>query len=264
MRVRFFRAASGLLAARILVILLILAALQFAVTVRILSPLAVAAPSSVIAALGNIVVNGQIWTGLGLTLINWLTGVALAALIGIPLGLALGGNEVVYAAFRVPIEFMRTVPAIAIMPLALLLLGVTARMAILLVFIGALWPILLQSMYGFHQIDAALRDVSRSYRIRRSDRFTRIILPTAAPFVATGLRISLTVGLLLAVSAEVIAGVPGLGNEVALAQQNLKIPEMYAFVVVIACVGTIANLGTRRLERQILSWHPAHRKGGNS
>jgi len=244
----------------VVLVVCILAALQAAVITGILSPLAVATPTSTVWALVQVVFGSTMWASLALTLVNWLVGVVLAALVAIPLGLVLGSNDTVYAAFRVPIEFMRTVPAVAILPLALLVLGVTAKMAILLVFIGALWPILLQSMYGFHQIDPVLRDVVRSYRLRRVDRFTRMVVPTAAPFIATGLRIALTVGLLLAVSAELIAGVPGLGSEVATAQQSSQIPQMYAYITIIACLGTAANIATQRVERVLLRWHPSRRR----
>lgn len=253
------RPVGRLVVERLVLVILVLAALQVAVATDILSPLAVATPTSTIAALVQVVFGGAMWGSLGLTLVNWLVGVVLAAVVGIPLGLVLGSNDSIYAAFRVPIEFMRTVPAIAILPLALLILGVTPKMAIFLVFIGALWPILLQSMYGFHEIDPVLRDVTQSYRIGRADRFTRVILPSAAPFIATGMRISLTVGLLLAIAAEMIAGVPGLGSEVATAQQNGLIPQMYAYVAVIAALGTLANFATHRVERSLLKWHPSRR-----
>jgi len=92
---------------------------------------------------------------------------------------------------------------------ALLLYGATPKMAFALIVFGSVWPVLLQAMYGVHQVDPAMWDVARAYGLRRLDRLRFLILPSAAPFVATGVRLAATISLLLAIGAELIGGAPG-------------------------------------------------------
>jgi ABC-type nitrate/sulfonate/bicarbonate transport system permease component len=114
-------------------------------------------------------------------------------------------------------------------------------------------------MYGVHQVDPVSRDVASAYRLRRRDLILRVILPSAAPFIATGLRLAATMSLLLAVGAELLGGAAGMGTSIALAQQTQHTPRMYAYVVVVAALGLALNLAMVRLEGRVLSWHPSHR-----
>jgi ABC-type nitrate/sulfonate/bicarbonate transport system permease component len=220
---------------------------------------ALAPVTSIAAAMVRVVPTGEFWHSLTGTLFNWGAGTAIAFGIAVPAGLILGSSELLYQIFRIPIEFMRTIPSIALLPLALLLYGATSSMAILLIVLGALWPLLLQSMYGMRQLDPVMREVVASYRLRLRDRVLRVVLPEAAPFIATGVRIALTVGLLLSVGAEMLGGAPGLGRQIALDQQTSVIPDMYAYIVVVAALGTLLNLIMLAVERSVLSWHSSHR-----
>ena len=86
-----------------------------------------------------------------------------------------------------------------------------------------------------------------------------MVLPSAAPFIATGIRIAATMSLLLAVGAELIGGAAGLGQSIALAEQNGDIPQMYAYIVTSAVLGVLLNLALLKGERRVLRWHAAHR-----
>jgi len=220
---------------------------------------ALATPSSIANVLVDIVPTGVFWSSVGATALNWWLGVGIAFAIAVPLGFVLGAVPVLYELFTVPIEFMRTVPSVALLPVVLLLYGATGKMVVLLVALGAVWPLLLQSMYGIHQVDPLLEDVAAVYHLSVRERVGFLLVPGAAPFVATGLRISVTIGLLLCVSAEILGGAPGLGREIALSQQTLVVSEMYAYIVVVALMGTVVNLLMLKLERTTLSWHPSQR-----
>jgi ABC-type nitrate/sulfonate/bicarbonate transport system permease component len=129
---------------------------------------------------------------------------------------------------------------------------------VLIVF-GSTWPVLLQAMYGVHQVDPAARDVARAYRLRRRDQIRSLILPSAAPFIATGIRLAATISLLLAIGAELLGGAPGIGAAITLQEQNGDIPQMWVYIVLSAALGVIVNLTLIGLERRILTWHPAQR-----
>jgi ABC-type nitrate/sulfonate/bicarbonate transport system permease component len=124
---------------------------------------------------------------------------------------------------------------------------------------GAIWFILLQTMYGVHQVDAVARDVARAYQFRARDRVFRLVLPSAAPFIATGIRLAATVSLLLVIGGELIGGAPGIGSQITLRQQAAQIPAMYVYIVVAGVLGVVLNLIMLKIERRVLRWHHAQR-----
>lgn len=220
---------------------------------------AVAEPSAIIRVLGSLVGTAAFWSSTGSTVASWAIGLAISLCIAIPAGLLLGMSDLVYRMSRSTIDFLRTIPPVALVPLALLLYGATQTMALVLIVFGSVWPVLLQSMYGVHQVDPVARDVARAYQLPRRVRVTTVVLPSAAPFVATGIRIAATMSLLLAVGAELIGNAPGLGEAIAVAEQNGQVPQMYAYIVASAVLGVIINLALLRMERRTLRWHAAHR-----
>jgi ABC-type nitrate/sulfonate/bicarbonate transport system permease component len=108
-------------------------------------------------------------------------------------------------------------------------------------------------------VEPQARDVARGFRLRRRDTVWRLVVPSAVPFMASGLRISATISLLLAIGAELIGGAPGLGYRISVDQQSNHIPEMYGYIVVCAVLGAVLNLATARLERRVVRWSPSHR-----
>ncbi len=244
---------------RLMCILGVLVIWQVLVVTGVLSTFAVAEPTAILRALGSLIPTAPFWSAVGDTLHTWGIGLTISLTIAVPIGVLLGSSHRAYRLVRVTIDFLRTIPPVAVLPLALLLYGATERMVLVLVVFGSVWPLLLQSMYGVHQVDPVSRDVARSYQFRRRELVFGVILPAAAPFIATGIRIAATVSLLLVVGAELLGGASGLGLSIALAQQSQQIPAMYAFVVVTAVLGLLLNLGLLRLERRILSWHSPYR-----
>ena len=231
------------------------------VATGVLANSAVASPAQVAHALGELVFAAEFWSAIAETLTTWALGLTLSVILAVPIGLALGANDVIYRSSRFTIDFFRTIPPVALVPLLLLLFGATGQMVVTLIVIAAVWPLLLQSMYGVHQVDSVARDVARSYRLRWSDRVLRLILPSAAPFIATGVRIAATMSLLMAVGAELIASAPGLGDSIGAAQSNGDLPGMYAYLFVVAVLGVLVNRAMGYAERRLLSWHSSQRLG---
>ena len=232
---------------------------QLAVVSGIASASAVASPTSIVRVAGPLLSSAQFGTALTDTIMSWAEGLFVSLLIAIPAGILLGTSDLAYRMSRFTIDFLRTIPPVALIPLALLLYGATPKMAFALIVFGSVWPLLLQSMYGVHQVDPAARDVARSYRLSKMDRARFIVLPSAAPFVATGIRLAATISLLLAVGSEIIGGAPGIGNAITLQNQAGNVPAMWVYIVVSAVLGVVANLALIGLERRVLKWHSAHR-----
>jgi ABC-type nitrate/sulfonate/bicarbonate transport system permease component len=189
----------------------------------------------------------------------WAIGLTLATLFAVPLGMLFGAVDVLYRASRFTIDFLRSVPPVSIIPLAILMYGATVKMAIFLIIFAAGWPLLLQTVYGIHEVDPLVRDVAASYQLRLRRRALVVSLPSAAPFMATGLRLAATFSLLIAVGAGVIGGAPGVGAAIVQAEQTGHVPEMFVYIVTAGLLGLLINLIMSRLERRVLFWHHAYR-----
>jgi ABC-type nitrate/sulfonate/bicarbonate transport system permease component len=244
---------------RLLVVVLAVCAWQVVVAAGAVPESAVAAPAGVAAQIGPLATSGAFWSAFGATVATWAIGLAAATVIAVPLGLVLGSSRIAFRLSRFSVDFLRTIPPIALVPLVLLVFGATERMALVLVVFGSVGPLLLPTMYGAQHVEPLARDVARGYRLRRRDVARHILVPSAMPFVATGLRVSATISLLLAIGAELIGGAPGLGNDISIDQQNNHIPQMYAYIVVCAVLGAVLNLAMARLERRVIRWLPSHR-----
>lgn len=247
------------LVTKVLTVAGVLALWQVLAAAGVLTPDRFPAPTSIGAAGAEMVAEGPLWRSFGLTLLGWSLGLLLSVAIAIPVGLALGLSDFGYRSCRFTIDFLRTIPPVALVPLALLLYGATTEMKLVLVVLGSVWPLLLQTMYGVHQIDPTARETARSYRLDRRRRILFLVLPGASPFIATGVRISATMALLLTIGAELIGSADGLGNAIGLAQTAGDVPRMFALIVVSAVLGVVINALLLSAERRVLSWHVSHR-----
>ena len=245
--------------AKVLTVLGTLAVWQLLSNSGALAPDIIPSPGAIGVSLVGVVGEPEFWHALGLTLLSWALGLLVSICVAVPVGLLLGASELGYRSCRFTIDFLRTIPPVALVPLALLLYGATTQMKLVLVVLGAVWPLLLQSMYGVHQVDLVARETARSYRLGPWLRTAFVIVPSAAPFVFTGVRIAATMALLLTIGAEVIGGAPGLGAAIALAQTASDIPRLFALVAASAALGVLINSLLARVERRVLSWHVSQR-----
>lgn len=203
--------------------------------------------------------DGRFWADLAQTLQGWALGLAIAIVVAVPLGLAVGSTWWLYRAVRPVVEFLRPVPSVALIPLAILVYGSGLQTKVFLVAFAALWPLLLQMIHGARDVEPVALETARSYRVRRHDTVTRILVPSVLPYLATGVRISSSVALVLAVTAELVVGAPGIGRAISEAQTGGDVALMYALIAVTGLLGWGLNSGLRRVERPLLHWHASHR-----
>jgi ABC-type nitrate/sulfonate/bicarbonate transport system permease component len=217
------------------------------------------AMSTSFRALWTLVESGAFWHQLLLTVRGWALGLGLAAALAIPLGIALGSSDFAAAAFRVPIEFLRPIPSAALIPLLFLTLGTNLKSEVFLATFGAFWPLLVQTMYGVRDVDPLALDTGKSFGLGRFERLYRITLPSTIPYIGTGLRISSTVSLILAFTAELFMGIPGLGQAVNIAQAYGLTDQLYALALATGFLGVAIHIVFSRVERRALRWHPSQR-----
>ena len=199
------------------------------------------------------------WADVLATLEGWAIGLGLAALLAFPAGILVGSNRTAYRMVRAPIEFLRPIPSVALIPLAVLVFGTQLPDKVFLVTFACFWPLLFQTIYGVQDVDPVAIDTARSFGIGRAGRLLFVTLPSAAPYLATGLRISSSVALILAVTSELVVGVPGLGHSINVAQSSGDYALMYALIAVAGLLGVALNAGFRAVERRALRWHPSER-----
>lgn len=216
--------------------------------------------STIVEALYQEVQGVAFWGAVGDTLEGWALGLGLAVAAAIPLGMVIGGSRWIYLALRAPIDFLRAIPGLAWLPLLVLVIGIGFELKLYLITVGAFWPLLFQALYGVQDVDPAARDMARAYGLGRFAQFFRVVLPSATPYVATGLRISAIVALNVSVGVELIIGAQGIGDAIAKAQYGNRVPATYAYVAAAGTLGLLINIAFRRLERRVLHWHPSERE----
>jgi ABC-type nitrate/sulfonate/bicarbonate transport system permease component len=216
-------------------------------------------PTEMFAALADEVTTEEFWAAVGNTMEGWALGLALAAAIAIPVGIVIGSSSLLYRSVRAVIEFLRPIPSVALIPLAVLIWGSGLESKVFLAAFASTWPLLMQTLYGVQDVDPVATDTARSFGLSRAQRLVHVTLPSAVPYIATGVRISAAVALILAVTAELVIGAPGLGREINIARQSEAVDIMYALIAVTGLLGWGVNIVFARVERRVLHWHPSQR-----
>jgi ABC-type nitrate/sulfonate/bicarbonate transport system permease component len=216
--------------------------------------------STVMAALWEITRTNEIPLQTLETLVRLLLGFGCAILVAMPLGFLIGQFRWVYQLLEPTLELLRPTPAIAIIPIAVLVLGFGVQMKTFVIAWAAFWPILLNCIDGVRSIDPVLLDTARTYGYGRRQVLRRIVVPAALPYAMAGLRVGLTLALILAVFVEMITTGSGLGALMMAYRDAIRLPEMYAAIVAIAVLGFALNAGFEWLEARVIRWYRMSRE----
>jgi ABC-type nitrate/sulfonate/bicarbonate transport system permease component len=208
--------------------------------------------------------NGSFWDAVGGTLQGWALGLLLAAGLAIPLGILIGSSRLIYRSLRGVIEFLRPIPSVALIPLAVLIWGSGLKSTVFLAAFASFWQLIVQVLYGVQDVDPVATDTARSFGFSRLQRLVRVTLPSATPYIATGLRIASAVSLILTVTAELVIGSSGLGRSINLARSGGDVQLMYALIIATGLLGVILNTIFVQAEKRVLHWHPSQRASGEA
>lgn len=207
--------------------------------------------SSTLAAFGDLLGSETFWTAVGDTLRSWALGLLVSAAVAIPLGIAIGASDRAWRFVKVPVEALRPIPPIVILPLALLVLSGGIEFKVFLIAQGALWPLLIQTSYGVRDIDAVVLDTARSYRLDWWRRIVFVRLPAALPIVATALRLAAVTAFAVSLVTELIGGAPGLGQLLTVATSGNNLPRVYALTLVAGLFGMLVAAVFGALQRRV-------------
>jgi ABC-type nitrate/sulfonate/bicarbonate transport system permease component len=214
-----------------------------------------------LGTLADQLTQSSFWNAVGNTLEGWALGLGIAAAMAIPLGIVIGSGRLLYRACRFLIEFLRPIPSVALIPLAILIYGTGLSSKIFLAVFATFWQLLVQVLYGVQDVDPVATDTARSFGFTRAQRLFRVTLPSAVPYIATGLRIGSAVSLILCVTAELVIGSTGLGRSINVARSGGDVQLMYALTIATGLLGLGLNGVFVWGERRVLHWHPSYRRG---
>jgi ABC-type nitrate/sulfonate/bicarbonate transport system permease component len=188
-------------------------------------------------------------------------GYTIAVAAGVAIGVPLGLSRTARRGASPIVEFLRAIPPPALLPPAIVVIGIGNSMKVFIIAFVCVWPVLLNTIDGVTGIDPTLTDTSRVYGVRGVDRLRRIVLPAAGPQIFAGMRTSLSLAVILMVISEMVASTNGIGFFVLESQRSFAIPEMWSGILLLGILGYVLNLAFALVEHRVLAWHRGARKG---
>ena len=196
------------------------------------------------------------------TLSRTLIGFLLGAGAGIVLGIFTGLSRLFRETTSPVVEFLRSVPAAATLPLFIILLGGEDGMRIAFIAFGVVWFVLIDTAHGVESIHPTQLMVGRTFRLSRTRQVFSIILPSALPQMFAGLRIALTASLIFAIISEFMVATNGIGYELILTQARFQFLSMWSWFILLAILGLVLNVLLEIIEDRVLRWHRLFRNVG--
>jgi NitT/TauT family transport system permease protein len=212
-------------------------------------------PATTIAkALAGESANGKLWINIAISLRRAIIGFVIGLAVAIPLGLAIGWFRTFGNIMNPLLQVFRNMPVLALLPVFVMFFGIGELSKTVVILWGVLWMTLLNTISGVRSVDPQLIKAARSMGTKPLRLFVSVVFPAALPFIFTGVRLSATVSILILIAAEMMGANSGLGYALYFYQANFKIPEMYAYIVVMAILGTGLNFILEGVERRIFHW----------
>lgn len=211
--------------------------------------------SAILRTFFQVIASGEVLEHLGVSLWRAGLGYTLAALFAVALGVAMGYWRRIYDACEITIEYLRALPPPAIIPLAMVFLGIGDALKVFIIFFSCAFPILVNTIDGVRGVDPVLIRTARTFGLNPWQTAWKVILPAAAPFIMTGLRIAIAIALILTVISEMIGATSGIGYFILEAQRTLHVTRMYAGILVLALTGYAINRVFLLIDERVMAWH---------
>jgi len=227
---------------------------KLAADARLINPLWFPAPDRAFGALWEWVRTGELWQPLAKTVWRMFAGWLFACAAGIALGAAIASSPRARALFQPSAEFLRPLPASAVLPVAILVLGLSDAMIVFVVAFGSIWPVLLGAIHGFRSLEPRLVEVARMLGLTPWQRAWKFQLPAALPDVFSGMRVSIAIALIVTVASEMLSSQQGIGSLMLIAARSFRSADIFAGIIVLGALGYLTNAAVQRLEDHLLRW----------
>ena len=211
-------------------------------------------PAATFHAAGRMIAEGRFLSALGDSLTVYLSGYAIAIVVGVSAGVMMGGFRTVGKSVDVYVYALAATPRVAFIPLIIVLLGLGIEAKVFIVFLGAMMPIVINTYAGVLAADDDLIEMATSVGARKLRIFRSIILPGAVPFVIVGMRLGAAIGLINTVVAELYTAVKGLGGLLAIYGNTFRMAEYFVVVLTLALIGVVVTESLRYLEQRASRW----------
>jgi len=241
-------------AGSLLVLLVVLASWWFASHQQWVSKVFLPTPEAAWTSLSEGWQEGSLREQSAHTVRRMLEGWLLASVAGILVGALIGTSNAARAWLQPFLEFVRPLPASAVLPLAISIFGLGPGMVLFVIAFGAMWPVLLATLHGFANVEPRLREVAAALQIPDREFIWKVGLPNAMPDILAGMRLSMTVSLIVAVVGEMIASQTGLGQAILLAARSFRASELFAGIALLGVIGFATNAALARVEKYVLRW----------
>ena len=206
-------------------------------------------------AAANGIVDGTLIQPLRQTITSFAAGLGAAIAIGVPVGMAMGRSRFADEALSMTVDALRPIPAVALVPVAVVVLGLGLRMQVALIAFAAVWPIVFNTRYGAHNVDATMTDAARLSGLSRPATMVRVVLPASMPSIMTGFRLAAAVAVVLTIVTEMVASGTGIGYFVDTRLQVGESAQALAGVLLAALLGWMVNITMLKIENHVIGWH---------
>ncbi len=240
----------------LIAILVFFASWEWAGTSRLINPLFISSPSAIWRAALKMFAQGDIWNDLYVSGTEFTVGFALAILIGIPLGMLLGWYRAFNYALNPFISALNATPRVALVPLLIIWFGIGLWSKVAIVFLGAIFPLVLNSESGMRALDETLLRAARSFGANDWQIFRTIALPSSVPFILAGMRLALGRALVGIVVGELVAATAGIGYSMAIAGATFQTDKLFVGIFIITAFGVLLTNIIDRFERRFEAWRP--------
>jgi len=224
----------------------------------VVSPLFFPPPSEIARALGQLVSEGTLGPHLRATLTRLAIGLVCGGIPGLAIGLMMGWSPRLRAAFDPLVAALHPLPKIAVLPLVMMIVGIGEASRVIVVAVAAFFPLLVNSMAGVRQIHPLYFEAAEAYGASRRRVLAHVVVPGSLPLVMTGVRLAFNVGMLIAISVELVSAREGLGKLLWVSWQSMRTEDVYAALVVIAVLGAGFNALLGWLTARLTPWNTGH------
>lgn len=203
--------------------------------------------------------GGELLSALYATFKTWCLGLLLASLVGAATGIALSLFPRFERITRPLIEFLRPIPSVALIPVALLILGIGLPMQLFMIVFASVWPVIFSTKAGVEGVDPRYLETGRIFGLSKFERVFRVIVPASLPSIATGIRTASAIALVLTITVEMLIGRPGIGSYLENVRISGLIVEMWSAILVTGILGNVVNSVFLLVEQRLIPWSADNR-----
>jgi NitT/TauT family transport system permease protein len=232
----------------------LLAAWEIAGRAGWINPLFFPVPTLIVATMGRMIANGELWTHLSVSLRRVALGFVLGAFPAVAVGLAMGYSGKVRVLVEPLISATYPIPKLVILPIIMLIFGIGDASKIVIVAVGAFYPAVINAAAGVAEIRPVFFEVARNFNATRWQKFWRVVIPGSLPMVFTGLRLAFGMALLMVVASEFVSARTGIGAMIWLAWETLRTDKLYAGIAAWAIIGIVSSAALAGVQRRVIRW----------